>query len=71
MEEVDDALQLVLVADRDLHRDAAVGELAPELLERGEEVRALAVEHGHEDDAAESERLGSAPTGASSAPRRR
>ena len=61
VEEIDDALQLVLVPDRDLHRDAAVRELAAELLERREEVRALAVEHGHEDDAAEAERVGALP----------
>ena len=61
VEEVDDALQLVLVPDRDLHGDAALGELRAELLERGEEVRALAVEHGHEDDAAEVELLRALP----------
>ena len=61
VEEVDDALELVLVPDRDLHGDAALGELRAKLLERGEEVRALAVEHGHEEDAAEAECLGALP----------
>jgi hypothetical protein len=51
VEEVDDALELVLVADRDLHRDALLGELLAELLQYDEEVGALAVEHVHEDDA--------------------
>src|ERR671923_160030 len=53
VEEVDDAFELVLAPDRDLDGDAAVRELARELLEDGEELRALAVEHVDEDEARE------------------
>ena len=51
MEEVDDALQFVLRADRKVDGDAFVGELLPCRLERAEEVGALAVEHVHEQNA--------------------
>ena len=64
MQQVDDPRQLVLGADRQVHGDAALGELLAELLERAEEVGALAVEHVHEDDAREPERLGAVPDAA-------
>ena len=64
-------LQLVLAADRNLHGDAAVGELRAHLLEHGEEVRPLAIEHVDEDDARDAELARSAPTRARSGPRRR
>ena len=55
VQDVDDARELVLDADRDVHGDALRRELRAELLERAEEVGALAVEHVDEDDARESE----------------
>ncbi len=61
VEEIDDALELVLVADRDLHGDAFLGELLAELVEHDEEVGALAVEHVDEEDAGETELLGAVP----------
>ena len=61
MEQVDDTLQLVLVPDRELHRDAAVRELRANLLESGEEVRALAVEHVDVEDARDAELLAALP----------
>ena len=51
-------------ADRQVHGDAALGELRAELLERAEEVGPLAVEHVHEDDAREVELLGALPDAA-------
>ena len=48
-------------ADRELDRDAAVGELLLQRGERAVEVGALAVEHVHEDDARELELLGARP----------
>ena len=56
--------QLVLGADRQLDRDAAVGELRPRGLEHAEEVGALAVEHVDEDDARELVLLGALPDAA-------
>ena len=61
MQQVDDAGQLVLAADRQLDRDAAVGELRRARLEHAEEVGALAVEHVDEDDARELVLLGALP----------
>ena len=61
VEEVDDALQLVLRADRDVHRDAFVGQLLPHRVEHAEEVCALAVEHVHEEDAREPGFFGTRP----------
>ena len=61
MQQVDDARELVLGADRELDRDAAVGELLAHRVEDAEEVRALAVEHVHEDDAREFELLRACP----------
>ena len=61
VQEVDDARQLVLAADRQLDRDAAVGQLLPRRLEHAEEVGALAVEHVDEDDARELVLLGALP----------
>ena len=61
MQHVDDAGELVLDADRDVHRDALRRELRAERLERAEEVGALAVEHVHEDEAREPELLAEAP----------
>ena len=61
VQQVDDAGQLVLAADRKVDGDAAAREL---LLHRGEhavEVGALAVEHVHEDDARELELFGAVP----------
>ena len=51
VQQVDDARELVLGADRQLDRDAAIGELRARSVEHAEEVGALAVEHVHEDDA--------------------
>jgi hypothetical protein len=61
VQQVDDPAELVLAADRQVHCDAAVRELALELAERAREVGALAVEHVHEEDAREAELLGAAP----------
>ena len=61
VEHVDDPRQLVLGADREVHRDAFRGELVSQRLERAEEVGALAVEHVHEDDAREAELVGELP----------
>ena len=55
VQEVDDAGQLVLGSDRQVDGDALRAELRAKLLERSEEVRALAIEHVHEDDAGEPE----------------
>ena len=70
VQHVDDARELVLDADRDVHRDALRRELRPERLERAEEVGALAVEHVHEDEPREPELLARAATHATSRPRR-
>ena len=61
VEQVDDTLQLVLVSDRELHRDAAVRELRANPLEGGEEVRALAVEHVDVEEARDAELLAPLP----------
>ena len=61
VEDVDDARQLVLAADRDVDGDATVGEQRAELLERAEEVGPLAVEHVHESEARQPELLGARP----------
>ncbi len=61
MEQVDDALQLVLGADRKLDRHATGGELLLERGQRAEEVGALAVEHVHEHDPREPGLLGATP----------
>ena len=58
VEDVHDPLELVLGADRDVHGDAAGGELLLDLPERPEEVGALPVEHVHDQDAREAELLG-------------
>ena len=55
VQQVDDAGQLVLAADRQLDRDAAVGELLLHRREHTVEVGALAVEHVHEHDARQLE----------------
>jgi hypothetical protein len=61
VEDVDDSAQLVLRSDRQVDGGALVPELRPELLEDPEEVRPLAVEHVHEDDAREAELFGTVP----------
>ena len=61
MQEVDDAGQLVLGADRQVDRDAVLGELLLERAEDAEEVGALAVEHVHEEDAGEVSLVGALP----------
>jgi hypothetical protein len=61
VQQVDDALQLVLRSDRKLDRHAALGQLLLDGCEDAEEVGALAVEHVHEDDAREAELLGAVP----------
>ena len=61
MQQVDDARQLVLRADRQLDRHAALRQLLLDGGEHAEEVGALAVEHVHEDDAREPELLGAVP----------
>jgi hypothetical protein len=49
VQDVDDAGQLVLGADRQVDGDAALGQLGLELPERPEEVGALPVEHVDEE----------------------
>ena len=49
------------VADRELNRDAAVGELGPNSVEHAEEIGALAIEHVHEDHARELVLVGALP----------
>ena len=61
VQQVDDPRQLVLAADRELDRDATVGELLLKRGERAVEVGALAVEHVDEDDARELEALRAGP----------
>ena len=61
VEHVDDPRQLVLGADRQVDGDAARRELLLELAEGAEEVRALAVEHVHEEEARDAELLGALP----------
>ena len=61
VQHVDDAGELVLDADRDVHCDALRRELRAERLEGAEEVGALAVEHVHEDEPCEPELLAEAP----------
>ena len=58
MEHVDDAGELVLGADRQVHGDAARRELLLDLRERAVEVGALAVEHVDEQHAREAEVVG-------------
>ena len=58
VEDVDDPLELVLRADRDVDGDALRGELLLDLPERAEEVGPLAVEHVDDDHAGEPEILG-------------
>ena len=50
VQEVDDAGQLVLAPDRQVHGDAVLRELRAQRLEDAEEICALAVEHVHEHD---------------------
>ena len=61
VEDVDDAGQLVLGADRQVDGDAARRELLLHLAERAEEVGALAVEHVDEEDARDPELVGALP----------
>ena len=61
VDEVDDAGELVFMADRQLDDDAALGQLLAHRVEILEEVRPLAVQHVHEDDAREAELLGAPP----------
>ena len=70
VQQVDDAGELVLDADRQLDRDAAVGELLLRGLEDAEEVGALAVEHVDEDDARELVLLRARPDAGACSPRR-
>ena len=70
VDEVDDAADVVLGADRDLGRDGVRAEGGLEGVERPEEVGALAVEHVHEHHAGDVELAPRAPTGAASRPRR-
>ena len=58
MEDVDDPLELVLRADRDVHGDALRRELVLDLAERPEEVGSLAVEHVDHEQPREAELLG-------------
>ena len=57
VQHVDDALELVLRADRDVHGDAFRRELLLDLTERAEEVGPLTVEHVHDEEAREAEVL--------------
>ena len=61
VEDVDDPRHLVLGADREVHRHAALGELLLHLAERAEEVGSLAVEHVDEEEASDPELLGPLP----------
>ena len=60
-EQVDDAAEVVLLADRQLHGHDLRAERLLQELERVVEVGALAVEHVADDDAAEPARLGAVP----------
>ena len=64
MQHVDDAGELVLRADREVHGDALLGELLVDRRQRAEEVCALAVEHVHEQQARKSEVGGARPLAA-------
>jgi len=64
VDEVDDAGDVVLGADRDLRRDDVRAEGLLAGLQRAEEVGALAVEHVHEDHPREVELLGACPQAA-------
>ncbi len=64
VDEVDDPGDLVLGADRDLRRDDVRAEGVLQRLQRAKEVRALAVEHVHEDHAGEVELLRARPQAA-------
>ena len=61
VEQVDDAPHLVLCADRQLNRDAPIGQLFAECAEDPEEVGALAVEHVDEDQSRELELVRAVP----------
>ena len=61
VDEVDHAVELVLAADRKLHRDALRREPRLERVERREEVGPLAVEQVHEDEAREAQLLAAFP----------
>ena len=61
MQQVDDPGQLVLRADREVDGDALRRELRLERFESPEEARALAVEHVHEEDAGQAERVRALP----------
>jgi len=70
VEQVDDARQLVLGPDRQLDRDAMLGQLLAQRGERAVEVGPLAVEHVDEDDARELPLARRAATRDSCSPRR-
>ena len=61
VEQVDDAVEVGLVADGELQRRDAGAELVLELVERARERRALAVELVDEDRARQPELVGHAP----------
>ena len=61
MKKVDDSLELVLAADRNVHGDALFGELGAKCLEHAIEVRALAIEHVHDDHPREPSLVGALP----------
>jgi hypothetical protein len=61
VDEVDDALDVMLGSDRDLGGDRVRTERALELLQRAEEVRTLAVEHVHEQHACDVQLRGAGP----------
>jgi hypothetical protein len=61
VDEVDDATDLVLRADRDLGGHGVRAEGLLELVEAAEEVGSLAVEHVHEDEAGQPELRGALP----------
>ena len=61
VQDVDDAGQLVLEADRDVHGDAVRRQLGANPFERAEEVGALAIEHVHDHDTGDVPVLAAVP----------
>ena len=62
-DEVDDALEVVLTADRQLHRDGMRAQALPDHPDRAEEVRAGAVHLVHVEHAGDAVAVGLAPDG--------
>src|SRR6185437_12829204 len=61
VQKIDDSLEVMLDADRNVHGDALVRELRTNGLEHAVEVSPLTIEHVHDDHTRETRRLGSLP----------